>query len=173
MKVEKDGFSLDFTDAKDAFVFDEKDPNSPTCHGAPMKGVDVIAELDRSYVYVEIKDFSKKYDIDRKSETNGQEAFNQLKSKLKYKYRDSYLYRHAEHKVEKPIRYICLLGSFDNAMSVHMQKKLKHELPVGIPKGVSTRWKQAIVKSCQVVNLDRWNKAFPKWPARKLRVNTA
>lgn len=40
MRLENvDGFSFDFTDALDAFVFDEKDKTRMTYHGQPMKAV--------------------------------------------------------------------------------------------------------------------------------------
>ena len=52
-----DGFSFDFSDALDAFVFDEKDRFKPTFHGQPMKAVDIVVELADAYLYVEIKDF--------------------------------------------------------------------------------------------------------------------
>ena len=118
-----DGFTFDFTDAIDAFVFDEKDKSKSTYHGAPMKAVDILVELD-----------------------------------------DAYLYRHAEQKVDKPIHYICLL-SFDNALNNAMQKALKKELPMG---RASPRWKTTLVESCQVLNIERWNQNFPKWPAHKV-----
>lgn len=170
MKVDADGFSFFFTDAIDAFVFDETDRTKPTFHGLPMKGVDIVAEFDEAYIYVELKDYDDPsiYDVisaapdDEKKAR--QDGFRWLKNYLKYKYRDSYLYRHAEQKTDKPIHYICLL-TFDNALNSRMQKSLKQELPVGKP---STRWMQEIAKSCQVLNLDKWNVNFPKWPVTRL-----
>ena len=41
MKIDADGFSFDFTDAINAFVFDEKDKSKPTYHGLPMKAVEL------------------------------------------------------------------------------------------------------------------------------------
>lgn len=175
MRVDTDGFSFDFTNALDAFVFDEKDKGKPTYHGQPMKAVDVVAELAEAYIYVEIKDFydPEMYNVGLAEDENEiktrRDHFKWLKNYLKYKYRDSYLYRHAEHKAEKPIHYICLL-TFDNALNVAMRKALQRELPVGI---ASKRWKQEIVKSCQVVNLDKWNDAFPKWPVNKIAAGAA
>ena len=178
--VETDGYKFQFTDALDAFVFDETDRSKPTFHGAPMKGVDIVAEFESAYIYVELKDYDDQslYDVrnaatDAEKETR-QKSFKWLKNYLKYKYRDSYLYRHAEQykyrdsylyrhaeqKVDKPIHYICLI-TFDNALNSRMQKALKQELPVGRP---SPRWVQDLAASCQVVNLARWNHNFPKWP---------
>lgn len=166
MKLEVDGFSFDFSDALDAFVFDEKDKTKRTYHGQPMKAIDIIAEFPDAYVFVEMKDFIDPASYDTKDFASEEEllakraGFTWLKNTLKYKYRDSYLFRHAEQKVDKPIHYICLL-TFDNALNTAMRKILSKELPVGL---TSKRWKQELVKSCQVVNVARWNKNFPKWP---------
>lgn len=172
--VETDGFEFRFADALDAFVFDETDASKPTFHGVPMKGVDIIAEFEEAYIYVELKDYDDLsiYDVlaatsdeERKAR---QDSFKWLKNYLKYKFRDSYLYRHAELKVEKPIHYVCLI-TFDNALNTRMQKALKQELPVG---KASRRWVQSIATSCQVVNLDKWNENFPKWPVTRLAATT-
>jgi hypothetical protein len=170
MRLENvDGFSFDFTDALDAFVFDEKDKTKATYHGQPMKAVDIMVELNDAYLYIEIKDFFDPNSYDTKSSKDeeglekNQDKFKWLKNYLKYKYRDSYLYRHAEQKVDKSIHYICLL-TFDNALNTTMQKILRKELPVG---KASRRWKQEFVNSCQVVNVEKWNQQFPKWPVTK------
>jgi hypothetical protein len=166
MKVDADGFSFDFTNALDAYVFDEKDKSKPTFHGQPMKAVDIVAEFDNAYVFVEMKDFNDPAAYNVKDFATEDElkkkrdGFKWLKNYLKYKYRDSYLFRHAEQKVEKPIHYICLL-TFDNALNTAMRKVLTKELPVGL---TSKRWKREIVKSSQVVNVSKWNENFPKWP---------
>jgi hypothetical protein len=140
MRIEADGFAFDFTDALDAFIFDEKDRSKPTFHGQPMKEVDVVAEFEGAYVYVEVKDFDDPEiyngksadDIDETDLRTRHDHFKWLKNYLKYKYRDSYLFRHAENKVDKPIHYICLLN-FDNALNVRMKKALSQELPEYAP----------------------------------------
>lgn len=173
--VVADGFEFRFEDALEAFVFDEKDSTKPTFHGAPMKGVDIVAEFAEAYVYVELKDLDDPsiYDVlgaSTQDETKSkQDSFKWLKNYLKYKFRDSYLYRHAEQKVDKPIHYVCLIN-FDNALNSRMQKSLKEELPVGKK---SRRWVQALATSCHVVNLDKWNENFPKWPVTRLAAAAA
>jgi len=168
--VETDGFEFCFTDALDAFVFDEKDKTKPTLHGGWMKAVDIVAEFKDAYVYVELKDYDDPSVYDVLNATTDDEVsdrqknFKWLKNYLKYKFRDSYLYRYAEEKVEKDVHYICLL-TFDNALNSRMQKSLKRELPVG---KLSRRWIRELAKSCKVVNLDKWNENFPKWPAKRL-----
>ena len=163
--VESDGFKFEFEDAIEAYIFDEKDSSKPTYHGAPMKGVDVVAEFDTAYIYVEMKDYDDPSAYDDKTYSTAEELkekqahFKWLKNYLKYKYRDSFLFRHAENKVDKPIHYICLM-TFDNAINNRMQKELKKELPVG---RASRRWVQHLAHSCQVVNVEKWNDNFPKW----------
>ena len=172
--VQTDGFEFRFENALDAFVFDETDPEKPTFHGAPMKGVDIVAEFADDYVYVELKDFHNPSSYDDFGTTSDckecsrQTSFNHLKGYLKYKFRDSYLYRHAEQKVEKPVHYICLTN-LANAKNRKMQQSLKVELPVG---KASPRWVKALASSCLVVNLDKWNKKFPKWPAKRIDAAT-
>jgi len=167
--VVADGFEFRFEDALDAFVFDETDSTKSTFHGAPMKGVDIVAEFEDAYVYVELKDYDDPsiYDILGAATEDviksRQASFKWLKNYLKYKFRDSYLYRHAEQKVEKPVHYVCLI-TFDNALNSRMQKSLKQELPVG---KASRRWVQALATSCHVVNLEKWNENFPKWPVTR------
>jgi hypothetical protein len=170
MIIETDGFIIDFTDAIDAFVFDEKDSKKATFHGAPMKGVDIMVELVDAYLFVELKDYddASAYDIalavsDEDKKEKGR-AFKWLKNYLKYKYRDTYLYRHAELKVEKPIHYICLV-TFDNALNSRMKKELRKELPVGKS---SQRWQLELANSCQVVNFETWNRNWStKWPVAR------
>lgn len=169
MKIDADGFSFDFTDAINAFVFDEKDKSKPSYHGLPMKAVDIVAEFSDAYIFVEMKDL---HDPDSYNEmlADGEEDgktkranFKWLKNYLKYKYRDTYIFRHAEDKADKPIHYICLL-TFDNALNTRLQKSLKQELPVG---KASKRWRREIASSCHVLNVDRWNSNFPKWPVTR------
>lgn len=167
MKVVKtDGFEFCFMDALDAFVFDESDNTKPRFHGAPMKAVDIVAEFKNAYVYIELKDYDdpSAYDVLNAAISDRQKNFKWLKNYLKYKFRDSYLYRYAEEKIEKDVHYICLV-TFDNALNSRMQKSLKKELPVGKP---SRLWVRELAASCKVVNLEKWNENFPKWPVKRL-----
>lgn len=140
-----------------------------------MKCVDIVAEFKEAYVYVELKDYDDPSIYDVLGATNDdekesrQKSFKWLKNYLKYKFRDSYLYRYAEQKVDKPVHYVCLI-TFDNALNSRMQKSLKQELPVG---KASRRWVKALATSCHVVNLDKWNENFPKWPVTRMAAAAA
>lgn len=167
-----DGYRFDFTDAINAFIFDETDKTKLTYHGAPMKAVDIVAEFAEFYVYVELKDYDdvSEYDVKNNAVSDIEKAdrnkrFKWLKNYLKYKYRDTYIYRTAEQKIDKPIRYICLIN-FDNALNNLMMKNLQRELPVG--NKLPRRWQQSIALSCHVVNLAAWNRNYTDWPAIKL-----
>ncbi|WP_435549674.1 hypothetical protein [Desulfobacterium sp. N47] len=93
----------------------------------------------------------------------GNNHFNHLTEFLKYKYRDSFLYRWAENKIEKPVYYLCLL-TLDNALVSRMNKEVRIQLLPGRP---IDRWEKEIAHKTLVVNEDRWNKNFPKWPVSR------
>lgn len=171
MNVDADGYRFTFPGALEAYVFDETDSAKPTFHGAPMKAVDVMVELPDVYLYIEIKDYDDPaiYDVryagnDDEIKRHRQDGFRWLKGYLKYKYRDTYLYRVAEYKVDKPVHYICLVN-FDNALNNILKKELRRDLPVG---NYCRRWYIAIATSCQVVNFDKWNSNFPNWLLERL-----
>ncbi len=163
--VNLNAFEFRFSETVDAFIFDETDCAKPTYHGAPMKAVDIVVELEKAYLYVEVKNYDTSLiELFRKDASNAGSGetgsrINWLKNYLKYKFRDTYLYRHAEQKTDKPIHYICVIN-FNNGMNSALQRELTRELPVG---RVSRRWTKSIAVSCQVVNVEKWNQLFPNW----------
>jgi hypothetical protein len=172
MRIEADGFEFDFPDALDVFCFDEKDKTKPHFHGLShaMKAVDLVVELPTDYLFIEIKDFhaADDYDFRRALDTAQRDArqtcFNHLRDVLKHKFRDTWLYRWAEGKIDKPIRYLCLL-TLDNALLSVMNQELRRQLPVG---RVGSRWSGALAESCVVLNVARWNSNFPQWPVTQI-----
>lgn len=173
MIIEVDGFSFDFPEAIEAFIFDEKDANQSNYHGLShaMKAIDCIVELPTHYLFIEVKDFfapddynltNSPCDADTKEKNKN---LNILLNTLKYKYRDSWLYRWAEEKIHKPIHYLCLL-TLENAQISFLQKQLRHQLPVGLP--TTARWRRGIAQNCLVLNLARWQQNFPQWPVRQI-----
>lgn len=163
--VECDGYTFGFKNAIEAFKFDEKDPNNPHFHGVPMKAVDIVAEFQDEYLFIELKEFHDLSAYDVSSATSEEDAnlknaqFIRLKNYLKYKYRDSFLFRYAETKVDKPIHYICLLN-FDNSLNLMMRKFLAKELPIGKK---SKRWKRIIAASCLVTSINSLPKLSIPW----------
>ncbi|MGL6225812.1 MAG: hypothetical protein ACRC10_04200 [Thermoguttaceae bacterium] len=160
ISVECDGFRFDFEDVLDAFIFDEKDKSRPTYHGVTaLKSVDILVECKDYWYFIEVKDF---HDLKRYEHEEGE---NQLREILKYKFRDSYLYRHAEQAINKPIIYICFLANMENALCGKLCKTLKTELPIGIK---TERWSRELARNCFVVNQERWNRNFPHWRASRI-----
>ena len=170
MIVGTGGYKFDFQDALSAFIFDETDKTKATFHGAPMKAIDIMVELEHNYLFVEVKHYDNiaefKIDSHDDAETGKRKTdyHKWLKNYLKYKFRDTYLYRYAEDKADKPVHYLCLIN-FDSALNVALNKNLKRELPVG---KASARWHKKLCESCQVLNQAEWNKAFPKWPVKRI-----
>lgn len=162
--MDVDGYHFDFKDVVNVYVFDEKDSSSPHFHGGFMKAVDIIAEFKNKVFFIEVKDYrgeEAKYTVcktmsneDAKQATD---AVKWLKNYLKYKFRDTYLYRYAEGGISpKEIHYICLL-TLTSGVSAIIKKQLREELPVG-KKG--KRWTTILAKSCQVVDVNGWNCSF-------------
>lgn len=162
MKIECDGFEFDFSDAKDLFIFDEKDKDRPNFHGLShaMKSVDLIAELEEYYLFVEVKDFHDPVSYE------GNEHFNHLREVLKYKYRDTWLYRWAEGKTNKPIKFLCLL-ELEKGLISRMTKEIRKQLPL---YACGPRWRNEISNGCAVLNLEIWNRRFTAWPVMRVDV---
>ena len=153
MKIDKDGFRFDFRHALSVLDFDQRGSSICSRTHQPMKAVDIVAEFEGEDIFVEIKDIEK------------HRSRPKLINSLKLKYRDSYLFRHAEIKIKKPIRYICLISGFDNGAISSIQDTLYRQLPVG---KAFVQWKRSIVDDCQVVNFDQWNTNFRQWPVIRI-----
>ncbi len=173
IEIIMDGFRLVFNDVIDAFIFDEKDSAKSTFHGVPMKCVDIIVENEKYYYFIELKNLSKtilsskniqsntsqENNEKQTSKTEKGEYRNRLKNSIIYKFRDTFLYRYAEDKVDKPIKYICF-WSPDKALNFKFWQSVQHELPVG---RVSNRWVKDIAVACFIINWKTCQKYFPKW----------
>lgn len=161
MKVVVDEYEFDFPDAISLYRFDEKDNQSPYYHGVnTMKAVDVMAEFAKYYVWIEIKCYTEekiemlKREGDQRKPDDDYHTKSWLRNNLARKYRDTFIYRYAEKKIDKPIKYICLLN-FDNALKSYFRHELKEYIPVGTP---SKRWKREIIDGLIVVDEEAWNR---------------
>lgn len=155
---------FDFTDAEDAFKFDQMNPSLPNYHGiGEMNRVDFVVEFESVSVFVEVKDPS--------SPKSRPEAVEQFLAKLEdgtlsdtfaSKFMDTFIYRWAEEKANKPIHFISLV-TLDIAQLTVLSDEIAKKLPpIGIP--AKSRWTRALVASCQLFNLETWNENFPQWP---------
>ena len=167
MKLIEGELEFDFKNVIDAFKFDETDKISAHYHGLShcMKGVDFIIELPECYLFVEIKDPGHS-----RARTEATAAFKdkaisgKLREELVQKYRDTFLYRWAENKVDKPIKYICLV-TLENALVLQLMNDLKKNLPEA---KAGSRWQQGFASVCVVVNIDHWNEQFTQWPITRV-----
>ena len=183
VQVEKDFHRFHFADALDAFVFDEGDQTKLNCHGAKMMTkVDILGNFEHFELYLEIKEYYNDEDTECEIVHKGQrdtpaDQFRFHKNVLKYKFRDTLLYRYVAGKVHKPIKYFVL--AYLKTPELHrIEELLNHELPVNIPdlmqelknKPPSNRplWNQPLVNECKVLNFEKWNKYYPQWRVEKV-----
>lgn len=153
---------FNFPNANKLFKFDEKDTMSPTYHGAPMKGVDVVAEFSGFQLWIEIKEYTPEEIIQMRKEC-GQRKTNEPNHKswllgyFKYKFRDTFLYRFCEDKVGLPVVYVCLTN-FDSALNLYFKKELRRHLPTGKANG--KRWKKELIAkdNVHVVDFAAWER---------------
>ncbi len=164
MTVDVDNYRFDFPQAVDAYKFDERDPLSPHYHGATaLKAVDVMVEMPAEYVFIEIKTYDDLADFKKEGKTyDDNEARKYLIRTLSRKYRETFLYRFCEGKIDKPIYYVCLLN-LDAALAGYCRKELTRMIPTG--KANRRRWhKELLAKtSLFVVDEAAWNRNLTRW----------
>jgi len=153
MILQEGMLQFDFVDAIDAFKFDEQARTLATYHGLShcMKAVDFVVEYNDHYLFVEIKD---PQDPNRYGSEQDKSA---LIKNLTTKFRDTFLYRWAEDKLDKPVRYQCLV-ELDNAQTLYLMNQLKNQLPTDKQP---TRWQRPLAHLCAVANRETWNITFP------------
>lgn len=162
MILREENIEFNFSDAIGGYKFDDASHGLSYC----MKSVDFIVELQDSYLFIEIKDPSNP-----NARSQDVEKFKQKKCKsgelcndLKTKFRDTFLYKWAEKTQDKPIYYLCLI-TLDDASLLTLNDNLKKHLPI---EGVPQSWSRSIAKACHMLNIETWNKNFPKWQVTRL-----
>jgi hypothetical protein len=158
---------FDFTNAVHGFVFDQMKPAQPNYHGiSAMHRVDFVVELDEATLFIEVKDPSNP-----KAQAKGLADFHAelndgtLSSTFASKFMDSFVYRWAEGKVDKPIHYISLV-TLDAPLLLNLADEVVKKLPP--PGKPVARWQRSFIESCQIFNLTTWNENFPKWPVTRI-----
>jgi hypothetical protein len=163
LTLTEEKFEFDFPNAKALYKFDERDPLSPTFHGAPMQAVDVMAEFSDFQLWIEIKEFQPSEIIAMTKEGDQQKKGDNVHNKahltqnLKHKFRDTFLYRFCENKLDTKIVYVCLTN-FDDALNGFFKKELQNQLPTGF--GSKKRWKRHLLDKSllMVVNMNSWQR---------------
>ena len=167
MILEENDLRFDFTNAINAFVFDQMNSSLPNYHGVNnMSRVDFIVELDNAVLFVEVKDPDHPDSTPELLERFLAKLENgKLGTTFASKFIHTFLYRWAEEKLTKPIYYLSLV-TLDNAQVVQLSDEIIRKLP---PLGVSVpRWRKQLFENCQVFNLETWNMSFPQWQVTRI-----
>lgn len=164
--IEKDLKIEILNQIESAINFDEKGGRA---HGMThcMKPVDFIFETSDNYYFIEFKDPDHPRALPHDVAEFVQEVNDgSIKKKLIVKYRDSFLYRWAQDRLEKPIKYCVLLccQHIEPAGYLQLQDEMRKELP--IERAAS--WIRNIANNCVVLDLSSWNSVFPDWPVSRL-----
>ena len=134
-----------------------------------MKAVDWIIELPDRVYYIEVKDPDAQDATARPEREKHLEDLRagRLDDALTGKFRDSFLYEWARGKDGKPISYYVVLAcsALDDAQLQNRTDGLKRRLPAGL----QPHWRRAIVQDCLVFNIEKWNRAFPRFPLERIQ----
>lgn len=163
MKLSERDLEFDFTDAIDGLIFDQMDKTLPNYHGiGEFHRVDFIVELEKVFLFVEVKDpGNPRAEAKGIAKFSGELNDGTLSKTFAAKFMDSFIYRWAENKVDKPIHYISLV-TLEAALLLNLSDEIERRLP---PMGKQIpRWKRKPAEHCQVFNIETWNESFPKWP---------
>ncbi|WP_180108073.1 hypothetical protein [Acinetobacter sp. YH12085] len=168
MKLKERDLEFTFSDAIDAIIFDEmNDKSAANYHGVgAMHRVDFVVEFEEAIVFVEVKDPGNP-----KARTEGLQQFyddlanDVLAKTFVAKYIESFIYRWAENRLDKPVHYLSLV-TMDEELLGNLTDGIMRKMPP-MNKAVP-RWKRQFVNNCQVFNIDSWNENFPKWPVKRV-----
>lgn len=154
MPVLQEG-ELEFTFPAGTHAVKFDGPNHGLSHC--MKAVDFIVDFGSYLLFVEVKDpDSRNATPQNRTEFEAALTHPEFTRKLSLKYRDSFLYRWAENKLGKPIRYVVLLqlSALQKADYLTIDQALKRDLPtISAPK----MWARSVVDGAAVVNMSTWN----------------
>lgn len=171
MKLRERDLEIDFTDAIEAIIFDQMKADQPGYHGiGQMHRVDFIVELKEAILFVEVKDpGNPKAQAAGLAKFHGELQDGTLSDTFAAKFIDTFLYRWAEERLEKPVHYISLVTFEDSELLPNFSDEIAKKLP---PMGKAVpRWKRQLAENCQVFNIELWNENFPKWPVVRVSAN--
>lgn len=153
LRLHEGQLEFTFTDAVHGCKFDD-----PKTHRASsMKAVDFIVDFTTYDLFVEVKDPDDTGATPARRQTFAEKMRSgTLESSLKYKYRDSLLYRWASDAVRKPIKYIVLLQM--ERLRPRDYQLLTDRLTRVIPLRGPCTWRRPIVTEVAVMNMVTWNK---------------
>ena len=172
MRIVEDDLEFDFSDAISVKKFDDNKSHGLLNNG--MSAVDFIVELNKAYLFIEVKDPSNPKGQGRNLEddklklmSNSYNPKENMKLCLQKKFRDTFLYRWAEEKLDKPVHFLSVI-TLEQPLLQPFEDNLKNVLPFD----TAPCWKRQIVKTCAVLNIDSWNRNFPKWKLSRISEKT-
>ena len=147
-----------------AYKFDD-----PTRHRLThcMKAVDFLVELPDQYLFIEIKDPETPGAVQHPTDYFKRFQSGQIDEDLKYKC-DSFLYEWEQGRADRDIHYLILIA-LSTLKTPHLQqrrKELERKLPLSVPS--AQQWIHPIVASCNVFNIESWNRSLPNYPVARL-----
>jgi len=163
MIAEEGDIRIDIINAVSLRKFDDDTHGLSHC----MKAVDFIIELEKSVIFLEIKDPQSPHAHPEKF-IEDFTSYKLINDELKPKCRDSFIYEYSMNRVNKPIFYIALI-CLDTITEPELSAQadlLRKNLPVdGPPK---QPWIRKFIETCAVLNIAAWRKTFPHYPIIRL-----
>lgn len=166
-KLREKDIEIDFAGALNALRFDQDDRNSPEYHDLRnMNRVDFVVETEQLIYFIEVKDPSRADldDVKRKPILRKIQS-GELEDSYVNKYICTFLFRWAEGKLDKSVRYIVLV-TLEAPLLLSLNECLQNRFDRVRRK--SNRWIRLPLESCEAHNLDTWNKCYPMWPVSRL-----
>jgi hypothetical protein len=158
--VQELDLELSFANANEVIRFDDDNYHA----SSTIQRVDFIAEYDKYYLFIEIKD------PDMPGAENPDAFFDKLRSgklvqSLAGKFRDTLFFRSAQRKSDREIHYLVLLSMrcLDNALLLAKQDELKKANPIK-----HTDWLEDCVASCMILNFEKWRERFGEKSLRRI-----
>lgn len=133
-----------------------------------MKAVDFIVDLPDRLYFIEVKDPDQSANETRRLAYAKRLKSGEIDIDLKVKFRDTWMYEWAEHRISKPVFYLVLLA-FEQLTAAELQARksgIEKQLPLNGPDG--RPWQRSFASGCAVFNIAAWNRSFPNMPVRRL-----
>ena len=145
--------------------------DDPATHGLThcMKAVDLIVETADRIWFIEFKDPEHSRAGERSREVFLHDfRSGRLDNDLKTKYRDSWLYEHAQGRLAKPVHFAVLIAcsTLMAAELLNRTEALRRQLPLRGPGGRA--WPVPHVAGCAVMNMGTWNRYMQNMPVTRL-----
>jgi len=127
-----------------------------------MKAVDFVVEHDEYTLYVEVKDpDNTEAPEERRNKYAASLQEPKFVKSLTTKFRDTFVYRWAMQRLDKPVKFIVVLelSSLDDALYQTLSQQLQNQLPAQNP--LPSTWTKPVATTALIMNVATWNRATP------------